>query len=68
MEFKDIKIGQHLWVLSSNELLMVAKFDEGGYEVCGPWEGGIDPSHCQIIGLVEFPVKHKETKLYYGSD
>ena len=49
MKFEDVKIGQHLWVLTNNELLMVAKFDNDGYEVCGAWECGISKNDCEII-------------------
>ena len=65
MKFEDLKIGQHLWVLQAEELLMVAKFDEDGYEVCGPWECGIDKNDCKIIKLVNPPKDYEKTKLYY---
>jgi len=65
MEFKDLKIGQHLWVLSNNKLLMVAKFDENGYEVCGAWECGISHKECKIIELVNVPKGQENTKMYY---
>ncbi len=51
MKFEDVKIGQHLWVSANNELLMVAKFDNDGYEVCGAWECGISKNDCERIYL-----------------
>ena len=66
MKFEDLKIGQHLWVLSNDELLMVAKFDEDGYEVCGAWECGIGEHECEIIELINVPKGHENAKLYYG--
>lgn len=66
MKFEDLKIGQHLWVLCSGELLMVAKFDNNRYEVCGPWECGIGKNDCKIVELVNIPNGYKKTKLYYG--
>lgn len=65
MKFEDLKIGQHLWVLSDNKLLMVAKFDKSGYEVCGAWECGIDKNDCKIIELVDAPKGYEEIKMYY---
>jgi hypothetical protein len=66
MKFEDLKIGQHLWVLSYDELLMVVKFDEDGYEVCGARQGGIGEHECEIIELINVPKGHENTKLYYG--
>jgi len=66
MEFEDLEIGQHLWVLYDNELTMVAKFDNECYEVCGAWEGGINPKRCKIIELVNVPKGHETTTLYYA--
>ena len=66
IKFEDLKIGQHLWVLLGNELVMVAKFDEYGYEVCGAWECGISKNDCEIIKLVPFPKGYENTKLYYA--
>ena len=66
MKFEDLKIGQHLWVMSNNKLLMVAKFDNDGYEVCGDWECGIGKDYCEIIELVNVPNGYEETKMYYG--
>jgi len=66
MKFEDLKIGQHLWVLSNDELLMVAKFDEDGYEVCGAWECGIGKNECEIIELINAPKGYEGTKMYYG--
>ena len=65
MNFEDLKIGQHLWVMSNNKLLLVAKFDEHKYQVCGDWEGGIDKKECKIIELIKFPKGYENTKLYY---
>ncbi len=65
-KFKDLKIGQHLWVLSSGKLLMVAKFDEKGYEVCGAWECGISKNECKIIEIVDTPKGYEKTKMYYS--
>lgn len=64
--FEDLKIGQHLWILSHEELMVVAKFDDNGYEVCGPWECGIGKDDCQIIQLIEIPKGYEKTSLYYG--
>lgn len=66
MRFEDLKIGQHLWVLVDNELLMVAKFDEQGYQVCGEWEFGISPDKCKIIELVDVPKGYEITGWYYS--
>lgn len=49
-----------------NQLLMVAKFDEYRYEVCGAWECGISKDECQIIQLVEVPKGYEKAKMYYG--
>ena len=65
MKFEDIKIGQHLWVLLDGELLMVAKFDCHGYDVCGGWECGVSKDECEIIELVNVPKGHENTKMYY---
>ena len=65
MNFEDLKIGQHLWVLANNELLMVAKFDNDGYEACGDWECGISKDECEIIELVNVPKGYENTKMYY---
>ena len=65
IKFEDLKIGQHLWALSNKKLLMVAKLDYEGYDVCGPWECGIPKDECEIIELVKFPKKHRKTKLYF---
>jgi hypothetical protein len=66
MTFEDLKIGQHLWVLVNGELLMVAKFDDDGYEVCGAWECGIPSHECEIIELVTVPKGYETAKMYYG--
>ena len=66
MKFEDLKIGQHLWVVAKNKLLMVAKFNEHGYDVCGAWECGIGKKDCEIIELVNVPKGHENTKMYYG--
>lgn len=66
MKFEDLKIGQHLWVICSGELLMVAKFNDKRYEVCGAWECGIGKDECEIIELVDIPKGYEKTKLYYG--
>lgn len=65
MKFEDLKIGQHLWVKSNNELLVVAKFDEKQYEVCGAWEAGIDPEDCEIIQLIDVPKGFENLTFYY---
>jgi len=67
MKFQDIKIGQHLWVISNGELLMVAKFDDDMYDVCGAWEGGISKNECEIIQLVDVPKGYEKTKMYYAN-
>ena len=64
IRFEDLKIGQHLWVLSDKTLLMVAKQDNIRYEVCGPWECGINPEHCKILKLVDPPKGFENTELY----
>lgn len=66
--FDELGIGQHLWVLIDDQILMVAKFDEYSYEVCGPWEGALHPGDCKIIELVDLPTGHEDTKLYYKKD
>lgn len=66
MKFKDLKIGQHVWLISKGKILIGAKFDNYGYEVCGAWECGIDKDDCEIIELIKAPRGHKKTKLYYG--
>ena len=66
MKFEDLKIGQHLWVLVEGKLLMVAKFDSYGFQVCGAWECGISPNECKIVKLVNVPKSHKKTELYYN--
>ena len=65
IKFEDLKIGQHLWVLSAKTLLMVAKLDDIRYEVCGPWECGVRPELCKILKLVEPPKGFEETELYF---
>ena len=65
MKFRDLEIGQHLWVLNQNELIMVAKFCEEGYEVCGAWECGIGHKECEIIELINKPKGYEKTKYYY---
>jgi len=66
MKFEDLKIGQHLWGMYSGKLLMVAKFDDKGYDVCGAWECVIGKDECEIIELVDVPKGYEKTKLYYG--
>ena len=66
IKFEDLKIGQHLWVLSDGKLLMVAKFDEDRYDVCGAWECGISKDECEIIELVGVPSGYENYKMYYG--
>lgn len=66
LKFEDLKIGQHLWVLFDNQLIVAAKFDESGYQVCGPWECGIGKNECEIIELIDVPKGHKNTSLYYA--
>jgi hypothetical protein len=66
MNFQDLKIGQHLWVLFQNELLMVVKFDNEMYYVCGAWECGINPGDCKIIELVKPPIGYENVKMYYN--
>lgn len=68
MKFEDIKIGQHLWAISRNQLIMVAKFDDEGFQVCGDWECGINYNDCQIIELVDFPKGYENVKLFYLYD
>lgn len=65
VKFEDLPIGQHLWVLVDKKLLMVAKFDDKKYQVCGAWECGITPQECKIIELVAPPKGHENTKMYY---
>jgi hypothetical protein len=65
MKFEDLPIGQHLWVLFQDKLVMVAKFDQYQYEVCGAWECGITPEECEIVELVNVPDKFKTNQLYY---
>jgi hypothetical protein len=64
-KFEDLKIGQHLWVLFQDKIVMVAKFEDDGYQVCGNWECGIDARECKIIKLVNVPRKYRNKKLYY---
>lgn len=67
MTFKELKLGQHLWVLhNTGMLMMVAKFDEKGYDVCGPWECGVSEEECKIIELIDKPEKYKTTEMYYS--
>lgn len=66
LKFEDLEIGQHLWVLAEGKLLMVAKFDDSGYSVCGDWECGIDRNECQIIELVGRPKGFESFDLYYS--
>jgi len=65
MKFKDLKIGQHLWGIYDNQLVMLAKFDDGGYEVCGAWECGIGKDKVKIIKLVEVPEGYEDVPFYY---
>lgn len=65
IKFEDLKIGQHLWALLDNKLIMVAKFNNYGYEVCGDWECGIDKDDCEIIELVDIPEGFENFKMYY---
>lgn len=65
IEFKDMKIGQHAWAVSNGKLLMVAKLSDSRLEVCGAWECGISENDCTIIELVNPPVGHESTPLYY---
>lgn len=66
LQFEDLKIGQHLWALHDNKLIVAAKFDESGYQVCGPWECGIGKNECEIIELIDVPKGHENTSLYYA--
>jgi hypothetical protein len=67
VKFEDLKIGQHLWVLYDNQLVMVAKFQNDGiYEVCGEWQFGLVAAKCKIIKLVHPPKKYQKTKMYYA--
>ena len=66
LKFEDLKIGQHLWVLAYDKrLVMVAKFDNDGYEVCGAWEAGISKMDCKIIELVDVPKGYENTRMLY---
>jgi hypothetical protein len=65
ISFEDLKIGQHAWVIADEKLLLVAKFNNDRFDVCGAWECGISPSECKIVKLVNVPKKHKNTPLYY---
>lgn len=68
IKFENLEIGQHLWVKSLGELLIVAKFDTCWYEVCGPWECGISPDDCEIIQLIDKPKGYEDMSFYYGDD
>jgi len=64
---KDIKIGDHCWAISNNELLVVLKTSDRSYEVCGDWELGIGAEQINIIEIINKPIGHENTKLYYIS-
>ena len=66
MKFKNLKIGQHLWVKCGSDILIVAKFEENNrYAVCGDWECGISANDCEIIELIDIPKGYEKSKMYY---
>lgn len=65
LRFEDLEMGQHVWVLYGDELVLVAKFNEKRFDVCGPWESGINKNECKIVGLVNRPIKQQNKSLYY---
>lgn len=66
IEFEKIKIGQHLWVLMDGKLLVVAKFDDYKYQVCGDWETGIRPYECEIVKFIDLPDGFEGVEMYYN--
>lgn len=60
-----VKVGDHCWALSCNELLIVLKTERDGYEVCGAWECGMSYNELEIISIIKKPKKYIKTKLYY---
>lgn len=57
-------IGEHYWALMEDKLVVVLKTKEG-YEVAGPWEGGVGSNEVKIISHISKPQQYKNTELYY---
>ena len=65
MKDEDVKIGDHCWATSQGELLVVLKVSDGGYEVCGACECGMNYDSIELISVIEKPPEHIDTSLYY---
>ena len=68
IDHADTKPGAHYWAKSEYGLLVVLRSNRETpeYEVCGPWECGIDANMITIIEEIPRPAGHEEDNLYYG--
>jgi len=67
LENTEVKIGTHLWAMCQSELMIVLKISEKHFEVCGAWEAGINSTEIELISIIDKPLLHQKTELYYAS-
>ena len=70
---EQTKNGCHYWAITkenddwnTKEILVVLKVRER-YEVCGPWECGIESGYIEIIEEIVKPSGYEQHILYYDN-
>ncbi len=61
----ELQKGDHAWAIMDNKLVMVMYDGNYGFDVCGPWEGGVSHKDIFLIEKVEKPQGYESTLLYY---
>jgi hypothetical protein len=62
----DVLVGEHCWALMGEDLVVVMKWEDGGYQVCGPWECGCPADTLQILEIIPRPEGQKDRQLCYS--
>lgn len=62
------KANHHYWAVGKgggNLVVVICDLDEEGFEVCGPWEGGIGAKGINLIAEIPRPTGYENTPLMY---